>query len=185
MKANHLAMILPAKKLPQNTRQAYMAVWSETSRLLLRDMGKLYASFHPAARPWGVEIRTPFGVVLGWNDPALFLSLFFRARRKREMSIEYHLGGTLAATGFDNLRMVGDTLICPVTLDGKDKLLEAHIFWQAALASGAILPDCGVYYAERGRSTVEMGLEKTIESDPAGYALCVATLEHMEGHHGI
>lgn len=185
MKANHLAIIFPAGKLPQNTRQACAAVWSKTSRLLLRNMGKLYASFHPAARPWDVGIRTPFGVVLGRDDPALFLSLFFKARRKQRMSIEYHLGSALAATGFDNLRMVGDTLVCPVILDGKDKLLESHIFWQAALASGVILPDCGVYYAEWGRSTVEMGMEKTIESNPADYALCVATLEHMEERHGI
>lgn len=185
MKENHLAVIFPAGNLPQNTRQACMAVWSEASRLLLQDMGKLYAGFYPAARPWDVEIRTPFGVVLGRDDPSRFLCLFSRAREKRGMSIEYHLGSTLAAAGFDNLRVIGDTIICPVTLDGTDKMLEAHILWQAALANGAILPDIGVYYAERGHSTVESGLERMVESHPEGYALCVVTLEHMEERHGI
>ena len=51
---------------------------------------------------------------------------------------------------------------------------------QEALAKGAILPDCGVYFAERMRSSVEPGMEKVIESNPADYALCVVILENRE-----
>ena len=72
-----------------------------------------------------------------------------------------------------------------MALDGTNKRLEGHIFWHMAMANGVILPDCGVYYAERKRSTVEPGLEKVIESYPAGYALCMVTLEQREDSHGI
>ena len=64
MKANHLAVIFPAKDLPQNTVHACGAIWTRTSRMLLPGLGKLYDRFHPAAQPWGVEIPAPFSVVL-------------------------------------------------------------------------------------------------------------------------
>lgn len=186
MRANHLAVVFPMKKLPQNTEKIPVAVWAETCRLLRRNMGKLYAAFYPAVRPWDINIRTPFSVVLGRADPSGFLGLYFRAREKRDLAIEYHVGGTIAENGFDKLHKVGDTLFCPVSLDGTNKSLEAHIFWQMALANGVILPDCGVYYAEWMRSTVEPNLEKVIESSPEDYALCMVTLEHVGGcSHGV
>lgn len=179
MKSNHLAVVFPAKGLPQNTEQARSAVWAETSRLMLRDLGILYASFYPAVQTWGIDIRAPYGVVLGRDDPARFLRLFSEARAKQACAIEYHVGGALAETGLERLQAAGDMLICPVVLDGTNKRLESHVLWHMALASGAILPDCGVYYAEKKHSTVEPGLEKTIGSNPTEYALCMVTLELM------
>lgn len=184
MKANHLAVVFSTKGLPQNTAQACGAIWAQTSRMLLPGLGKTYGRFHPAAQPWGVEIPSPYSVVLGRDDPCRFLRLYFRAREFRKVSIDFHVGGTLAEAGVEKLLTAGDTLICPVVLDGKNKRLEGHILWHAALADGAILPDCGVYYAEQKHSTVEPGLEKLIESCPADYALCMVTLE-QEGTHGI
>ena len=185
MRANHLAVVFPMKELPQNTVQACGAVWAETSRLLLPGMGKLYDAFYPAARSWDVEIPTPFGVVLGQADPCRFLHLYMLARRSREDSAAYHVRDALAEAGLEKLQAAGDILVCPVALDGTNKRLEGHIFWHMAMANGVILPDCGVYYAERKRSTVEPGLEKVIESYPAGYALCMVTLEQREDSHGI
>lgn len=177
MRANHLAVVFPAKGLPQNTVQACGALWAQTSHMLLPGLGKIYGRFHPAAQPWGVEIPDPFSVVLGRNDPCCFLRLYFRAREFREASVGFHVGGTLAETGFEKFLAAGDTLVCPVMLDGTNERLEGHILWHTAMASGVILPDCGVYYAEQKRSTVEPGLEKLIESHPADYALCMVTLE--------
>lgn len=186
MKANHLAVIFPAKDLPQNTVHACGAIWTRTSRMLLPGLGKLYDRFHPAAQPWGVEIPAPFSVVLGRDDPCRFLRLYLRAREFREESIAFHVTGTLAETGVEKFRAAGDILICPVTLDGTNKRLEGHILWHAAMEQGAILPDCGVYYAERKRSTVEPDLEKSVESIPADYALCMVTMECTGGHsHGF
>lgn len=181
----HLAVVFPAKGMPQNMGQARGAVWAETSRLLLPGMGKLYDAFYPAARPWGIGLRVPFSVVLGWDDPYRFLQLYVRARQFREESICIHVDGTLAETGLEKLQAAGDTLICPVTLDGTNKRLEGHILWHMAIASGTILPDCGVYYVERKRSIVEPGLEKLIESHPEDYALCMVTMEQREDSHGI
>lgn len=180
MRANHLAVVFPAKELPQNTVYACRAIWTQTSRMLLPSLGKFYDRFYPAARPWGVEIPTPFGVVLGRDDPCRFLRLYFRARAFREESVAYHVGDTLMESGFEKLQTAGNILICPVTLDGTNKRLEGHILWHTAMAQGVIMPDCGVYYVERKRSTAEPGFEKTIESVPADYALCMVTLEQME-----
>lgn len=177
MKANHLAVVFPAKGLPQNTVQACGAIWTQTSRMLLPGLGKIYDRFHPAAQPWGVEVPTPFSVVLGREEPCRFLRLYFQAREFREASIGFHVGGTLAETGLEKLHAVGNTLICPVALDGTNQRLEGHILWHMAMADGTILPDCGVYYAEQKRSTVEPGSEKLIESHPADYALCMVTME--------
>lgn len=185
MKANHLVVVFPAEGLPENTVHACGAIWTQTSRMLLPGLGEFYDRFHPAARPWGVEISTPFSVVLGREDPCRFLWLYLRGRELREASVAYHVGGTLAETGVEKLQTAGDILICPVTLDGTNKRLEGHILWHAAMAGGAILPDCGVYYAERKRATAEAGLEKSIEDDPAGHALCVVTLELREDIDGI
>lgn len=181
MSESHLAVVFSTKGLPQNTEQARAAVWAEASRLLQRDMGKLYDGFYPSPRSWGSDIRYPFGVVMGRDDPAGFLRLYKQAREKREATIDYHVGATLLEAGPKGLRQVGDTLICPVILDGKNKRLTGHVYWHMALKEGAILPDCGVYYAERKRSLVEPGLEKTIESSSADYALCVVVLTCEEG----
>jgi hypothetical protein len=181
MRANHLAVIFSAKGLPQNTAQACGAIWTQTSRMLLPGLGKYYERFHPAAQPWGVEIPAPFSVVLGRDDPCRFLRLYVQARQFQEKSISFHVGGTLAETGLEKLQAAGDFLICPVTLDGTNKRLEAHILWHMAMAGGMLLPDCGVYYAEQKRSTVEPDFEKAIESAPADYALCMVTLEQGEG----
>ena len=180
MKANHLAVVFSAKGLPQNTVQACGAVWAETSRLLLPGLGKVYDRFHPAAQPWGVDIPASFSVVLGRDDPCLFLRLYLRAREFRGSSIDFHVGSTLMETGFEKLQAAGDILICPVTLDGTNKRLEGHILWHTAMASGVILPDCGVYYAERKRSTVDLDFEKSVESAPADYALSMVTMERMD-----
>ena len=180
MRVSHLAVVLSTKGLPQNTEQARAMVWAKASRLLRRDLGTLYDSFYPSPRSWEVDIRTSFGVVLGREDPARFLTLFFRAREKRKAALSFHVSGAVIENGFDKLQQVGDTLICPVLLDGTNKNLEGHIYWQEALARGAILPDCGVYFAERMRSSVEPGMEKVIESNPADYALCVVILENRE-----
>ena len=185
MKASHLAVVFPAKGLPRNTVHACGALWARTSRMLLPGLGKFYDRFHPAARPWGVDIPYPFSVVLGREDPCLFLRLYLRAKEFHRESVSFHVSSTLIETGPEKLRAAGDVLICPVALDGTNKRLEAHIFWHAAMAQGVILPDCGVYYAEQKRSAVEPGLEKCIESAPADYALSMVTLEKGEDSHGI
>lgn len=185
MKACHLAVVFPAKGLPRNTVQACGALWTQTSRMLLPGLGRFYDRFHPAAQPWGVDIETPFSVVLGRDDPCLFLRLYFWAREFRKESVDFHVGGTLIETGPEKLRAEGDILICPVKLDGTNKRLEAHIFWHAAMAQGVILPDCGVYYAERKRSAADVNFEKSVESAPADYALSMVTMERMEDSHGI
>ena len=185
MRANHLAVVFPAKELPQNMGQAYGTVWAETSRMLLPGLGKLYDRFYPAAQPWDVQISTPFSVVFGLNDPSCFLHLYFQARKLQKESIHFHASGMLAETGSEKFQTSGDILICLVTLDGTNKRLEGHAFWHMALANGAILPDCGFYYAERKHSMADSGLEKLIESHPASYALCMVTLEQSEDSHGI
>ena len=185
MRASHLAVVFPAKGLPRNTVQACEALWTRTSRMLLPGLGKFYDRFHPAAQPWGVDIPAPFSVVLGWDDPALFLHLYLRAREYHKESLNFHVDRALDEMDFKLLKTGGGILICPVTLDGTNKRLEAHIFWHAAMAQGVILPDCGAYYAERKRSAADVNFEKSVESAPADYALSMVTMERMEDSHGV
>ena len=84
--------------------------------MLLPGLGKTYGWFHPAAQSWGVEIPAPYSVVLGRDDPCLFLRLYFRAREFRKVSIDFHVGGTLAETGFDKLQ-AADYALCMVTME--------------------------------------------------------------------
>lgn len=125
-------------------------------------------------------MNIPFGVLLGRDAPTDFVHILAAATAEQEAAIDFHVKGLLAGVNPDQVREVGSTLICPVHLDGTDKELEAHSLWQLCFASGVLLPDCGVYYAQQQRSLAGPELKKTISSHLAGYALCVVTLEAGE-----
>ena len=185
MKVNYLAIVFPTEGLPQNTVHACGNIWAQTSRMLLPGLGKFYDRFHPAARPWGVEIPAPFSVVLGRDDPCLFLRLYLRARDFQEESIGFHMTRALAEMGIEKLQATDDILVGLVTPDGTNKLQEGHFLWHTAIAHGAILPDCGVYYAEQKQSVVDLDFEENVESTPTDYALSLVTLEQGEDGHGV
>lgn len=76
----------------------------------------------------------------------------------------------------DNAQKAGDSLICPVVVDGSDPELMIHALWHISLQKGAPLPDCGIYYAALGRAVASQEEQRAILSNPAGYALCIVRL---------
>ncbi len=180
MNFNYLAVIVPAKWLPQNTEQAHTQMWGQVTQLLLPNLGKLYSRFYPASNPWGQDIQTPFGVVLGREDPIKFLNVFYEAKKDQEKAVTFHTVGLLANTDVEQTQKIGDVLVCHVTAGEHNPELTAHALWHTSMQSGTLMPDCGVYYLEQKRAYLSPEQEKAVVSHPGDYALCAVTLEAME-----
>lgn len=177
MKYNYLAVIIPAKWLPQNTEQARTQAWAAATQLLLPDLGKLYSRFYPADQPWGQALTYPFSVVLGREDPVTFLNVLYQAKKKQDEAVAYHSAGMLRNIDLDRTQKIGDALVCHVSPEGSNPALTAHSLWHLAMMEGMFLPDCGLYYLEQRRSVINPELEKTVTAHPGDYALCAVTLE--------
>lgn len=181
MKFSYLAVVMPVRWLPKNTEQARTQAWAAVSHLLLPNLGKFYSRFYPALNPWGQKIASPFGVVLGREDPVTFLNVFYQAKQKREEAVVFHSAGMLSHIDLDRTQQIGDTLVCHVSPDRSDPALAAHSLWHLAMMEGIFLPDCGLYYLEQNHSMPDRKLEQAAAARPADYALCAVTLEIMEG----
>lgn len=181
MKKLNLAVVCPALGLPQNTSLTWNTVWAQVSGLLQQGLGNLYSSFYPASRAWGRDLNTPFGVLLGRDDPVGFLYVLAAATMAQDTAINFHMKGLLPGIHPDEIRTSGDAIICPVHLNGTDKTLEAHSIWHLGMAAGVLLPDCGIYYVEQKRAIAGPELTNAISARPADYAVCVVTLEIEEG----
>ena len=177
MKTLLLAVVCPVSGLPQNTEQVRQMVWAEVTGLLQPDLGKFYTSFYPAPRTWGVELNEPFGVLLGRDDPVRFLHILTMATEAQDNATAFHMGSLLTGIDVSQTQTVGDTLICPVHLDGTNKELEAHSLWLLGIAGGKLLPDCGIYYIQQRRAVAGPDMAKAIAGNLAGYAVCTVRLE--------
>lgn len=179
MKGTNLAVVCSASGLPQNTELACQAVWAKTTQFLQPNLGKLYSSFYPATNPWGINLNVRFGVLLGREAPEQFVRILCAATEAQNLSIDFHTEALLNRVKPEQTRQVGDTIVCPVTLDGTDKELEAHSIWHMAIAAGAFMPDCGIYYLEQGLAVAAPELRKEIARSIGNYAVCVVRLEAM------
>ena len=139
-------------------------------------LGKLYRQFHPANDAWGHKLTSPFGVVLGCQEPELFLTLFLTGQQTQQEAVAFHAAAMIKKVDMDKAQKAGDSLICPVVVDGSDPELMIHALWHISLQKGAPLPDCGIYYAALGRAVASQEEQRAILSNPAGYALCVVRL---------
>ncbi len=181
MKALNLAVVCPVRDLPQNASLVRNAVWAQVSGLLQPNLGRLYSSFYPASHAWGINLNTPFGVLLGRDDPLRFMHILAAAKMAQDAAIDFHVKALLSGVAPDEMCASGDTIICPVHLDGTDKALEAHSIWHLGMANGALLPDCGIYYAGQKRAIAGPELANDISARLADYAVCVVALEIEEG----
>ena len=117
-----------------------------------------------------------FGVVLGCQEPELFLTLFLAGQQTQQEAAAFHAAAMIKKVDMDKAQKAGDSLICPVVVDGSDPELMIHALWHISLQKGAPLPDCGIYYAALGRAVASQEEQRAILSNPAGYALCVVRL---------
>lgn len=176
MKHCNMAVIVPVGQLAGNEDALRTQVWGQVSQLLLPALGKLYRQFCPANDAWGYKLSRPFGVILGKQEPELFLTLFLAGQQAQSEAIEFHTAAMIEKTDLNKAHKVGDTLICPMVVDGSDPELMIHAVWYIALQKGAPLPDCGIYYAALGRATASMEEQRMVLANPAGYALCMVRL---------
>ena len=179
MKGTNLAVVCSASGLPQNTEWARQAVWAKTTQFLQPGLGKLYASFYPAANAWGIGLNVQFSVLLGREAPEQFISILNAATEAQNTAIDFHINALLRRVKPEQTHQMGDAIVCPVTLDGTDEELEAHSLWHMAIAAGTFLPDCGIYYVEQERAVAGPELRREIACGIGNYAVCVVRLEAM------
>lgn len=186
MSTNHLAVIVPVDGLPQGAEEARQEVWGTVTHLLLPRLGKCYTKFYPATKAWGYRVPETFGVVFGKKAPDRFLRLYFEACRAQTSAIHFHAKELLKTVDPRMLEkaMEEDAPFCTVVVDGSDPVQTAHAAWQIALHEGALLPDCGVYYAKLGKSQASQEEQDAILANATGYALCMVELELKEEDDG-
>ena len=175
MKFCNMAVVVPVDQLTGSKAALSAQVWGQVSNLLM-PLGKLYRQFHPANDAWGHKLTSPFGVVLGCQEPELFLTLFLTGQQTQQEAVAFHAAAMIKKVDMDKAQKAGDSLICPVVVDGSDPELMIHALWHISLQKGAPLPDCGIYYAALGRAVASQEEQRAILSNPAGYALCVVRL---------
>ena len=176
MKFCNMAVVVPVDQLAGNDEALRVQVWGKVSELLLPALGKLYRQFNPSNGAWGHKLVRPYGVVLGKQEPEQFLALLLAGQQAQQEAMEFHLSAMIAKTDLSDAQKIGDSLVCPVVVDGKDPELMAHAIWQISLHKGAPLPDGGIYYTALGRAVASMEEQRAILANPAGYALCTVTL---------
>lgn len=176
MKSCKMAVVVPVDEDSAGAEKIRASVWGTVSHLLLPALGKLYGQFRPAEDAWGHRINRPFGVILGSQEPELFLKLFLEAQQTQMEALAFHTEAMIDKAGLENAQKVGDSLVCPVVVDGSDPELMAHAIWHISMSRGAPLPDCGVYYTELGRATASIEEQRKVISCPASYAICMVTL---------
>lgn len=176
MKYCNVAVVLPITELSGNEQELQNNVWAKTSDLLLPALGKLYRQFNPASNAWGHPIRNPLGVVLGKQEPELFLALFLAAQKRQMEATAFHAEAMIEKTDLSKAQAVGDSLLCPVVVDGSDPELMVHTLWHLSMHRGDLLPDCGIYYAHLGRAVASLEEQRQVLSRPSDYALCMVML---------
>ena len=176
MKYCNVAVVLPITELSGNEQELQNNVWAKTSDLLLPALGKLYRQFNPASNAWGHPIRNPLGVVLGKQEPELFLALFLAAQKSQMDATAFHAEAMIEKTDLSKVQAVGDSLLCPVVVDGSDPELMVHTLWHLSMHRGDLLPDCGIYYAHLGRAVASLEEQRQVLSRPSDYALCMVML---------
>ena len=163
MKFCNMAVVVPVDQLTGSKAALSAQVWGQVSNLLMPALGKLYRQFHPANDAWGQE-------------PEVFLTFFLAGQQTQQEAVAFHAAAMIKKADMDNAQKAGDSLICPVVVDGSDPELMIHALWHISLQKGAPLPDCGIYYAALGRAVASQEEQRAILANPAGYALCVVRL---------
>lgn len=186
MNVSHLAVIVPVDEMLQDAEHTREEVWGTVTHLLLPYLGKCYEKFYPSKSAWGRRVSEPFSVVLGKDSPNQFVDLYRVACRAQTSAIHFHAEELIKTIDPCLLEkaMEAHAPFCTVVVDGSDPIQAGHAVWQIALHDGALLPDCGVYYANLGKSQASQEEQDAILANAAGYALCMVTLELKEEDDG-
>lgn len=183
MKYSNMAVVVQVDQLAGSDQSVRAQVWGQTAALLTPALGKLFCQFNPAFEAWGRKLTQPFSVILGRQEPELFLSLFLTGQQTQEEAVAFHAAAMIEKVDLDRVQQTDDSLICPVVVDGSDPELMVHTIWHIALQNGAPLPDCGIYHIALGRAVTSLEEQRAVMANPAGYALCMVRLSPEVQRH--
>ena len=151
MKFCNMAVVVPVDQITGSKAALSAQVWGQVSNLLMPALGKLYRQFHPANDAWGHKLISPFGVVLGCQEPELFLTLFLTGQQTQQEAVAFHAAAMIKRWIWTRQQKAGDSLICPVVVDGSDPELMIHALWHISLqkarrsrTAGSTMPPSGV-----------------------------------------
>lgn len=176
MKTSHLAMVIPIDTAEKNDQSIRAAVWQMATELLLPQLGKRYSRFEPANKAWKQTVNQPFGVVIGRNDPAVFLYFYAAGKSHQEAAIQFHMASFLEGLEPIIKNEQAGVAMYAVQICGDGSDVAPHMLWHVALMNGELLPDCGIYFAQEKRALADDALDKHVLSHLEHYAMCVVTL---------
>ena len=108
MKFCNMAVVVPVDQLTGSKAALSAQVWGQVSNLLMPALGKLYRQFHPANDAWGHKLTSPFSVVLGCQEPELFLTLFLAGQQTQQEAAAFHAAAMIKKANMDNAQKAGD-----------------------------------------------------------------------------
>ena len=150
MLTTNLAIVAPVTEADDRT--AREAVWQQVTERIVPQMGKLCTRFEPSGGAWGQKVSSPYSVILGRNEPALFLYFYASAKHQLDERAKAHLDGFMEHLEIGNEQTVGDTKMCTAYLKGNTAEARSHMEWHIASMFGELMPDCGIYFLREGRS---------------------------------
>lgn len=182
MPENRLAVIVPVDISSQDRESLRQEVWETVISLLLPGLGTYYRTFYPENLTLEHKSAEPFDIIFGEASPEEFLLFYIEACCAQASAIEYHTEAIMNTADLEHTRQKtdDDTLICPAVADSSNQERIAHATWYLAIHEGALLPDCGVYYAGLHRGIISRDEQKEILENLAEYALCMVTLEEQD-----
>ena len=164
-----IAIIVPVTDPDDQT--AREAVWQQVTERILPQMGKLCTRFEPSAGAWGQKLSSPYSVILGRNEPALFLYFYASAKHQLDERAKAHLAGFMEHLEIGNEQTVGDTKMCTAYLKGDTAEARSHMEWRADAGLRDLLPARRPVVSEGGRAS----------EDPLQYeGVC-----HLRGEAGM
>lgn len=181
MSTTNLAMIVPVTE--EDDQTAREAVWQQVTERILPQMGKLCTRFEPSGGAWGQKVSSPYSVILGRNEPALFLYFYASAKHQLDERAKAHLDGFMEHLEIGNEQTVGDTKMCTAYLKGDTAEARSHMEWHIASMFGELMPDCGIYFLREGRSYLNEAEHKKILCNMKDYAICVVKLIWEKPNH--
>ena len=175
-----IAIIVPVTDPDDQT--AREAVWQQVTERIIPQMGKLCTRFEPSAGAWGQKLSSPYSVILGRNEPALFLYFYASAKHQLDERAKAHLAGFMEHLEIGNEQTVGDTKMCTAYLKGDTAEARSHMEWHIANMFGELMPDCGIYFLREGRSYLKEAEHQKILCNMKDYAICVVKLVWEDTH---
>lgn len=112
----NIAIVAPVTEA--DDRAAREVVWQQVTERIVPQMGTLCTRFEPSAGAWGQKVSSPYSVILGRNEPALFLYFYASAKRQLDECAKAHFDGFMEHLEFGNEQTVGNTKMCTAYFKG-------------------------------------------------------------------